>query len=149
MISVAGGKLTTWHAIGRRVAALALGGLGRREPPSAAGPLPGAAPPRVIDERLAARWPDLPADVRSHLGRHYGLVAADVLARADDRPALLERMHPDGPDIWAQVVHARDHEWAATVGDVTRGRTTVALRGLDDDRVRHQVDRLLAGGDGP
>ena len=55
------------------------------------------------------------------------------------------RMHPDGPDIWAQALYGRDREWAATVDDVVHGRTTVALRGLDDERVRAEVDRMLRG----
>jgi hypothetical protein len=31
------------------------------------------------------------------------------------------------------------------VDDVVHGRTTVALRGLDDERVRAEVDRMLRG----
>jgi glycerol-3-phosphate dehydrogenase len=52
-------------------------------------------------------------------------------------------LHPDGPDIVAQVVYARDSEWARTVDDVLRRRTTVGVRGLDDLAVRERVDTLL------
>jgi glycerol-3-phosphate dehydrogenase len=76
--------------------------------------------------------------------RHYGTRVAEVLAPAAGRPELLERIHADGPDIWAQVVYGRDHEWAETVDDALRGRTTVALRGLDDAAVRGATDRMLA-----
>ncbi len=70
-----------------------------------------------------------------------------VLAAARADPSLAGRVHPAGPDIWAQVRYARDHEWAATAQDVIRGRTTLALRGLDGPEVRAGVGRVLAGGD--
>ena len=57
MVSVAGGKLTTWHAIGRRAAAMALADIGRSAPPCRAAPLPGAAQPTEIDAALARAWP--------------------------------------------------------------------------------------------
>ena len=81
--------------------------------------------------------------MRTHLARHYGTRSAAVLAPAATAPELLQRVHPDGPDIWAQVAYGRDHEWAATVDDVVRGRTTVALRALDDATVREAVERML------
>jgi glycerol-3-phosphate dehydrogenase len=70
--------------------------------------------------------------------------ALDVLGPAGDDPALLEAVHPGGPDVWAQVRYARDHEWAATAEDVVRVRTTLALRGLDDAGVRERIERALA-----
>jgi glycerol-3-phosphate dehydrogenase len=144
MVSVAGGKLTTWRLIGARAARLALAPLGLR-PPARPVALPGAAPLAAIEQGLAASHPGLPADVRSHLARHYGTRSAAVLAPVDADPRLLERIHPGGPDIWAQVGYGRDHEWAETVDDVLRGRTTVALRALDDATVRAAVERMLRG----
>jgi glycerol-3-phosphate dehydrogenase len=143
MVSVAGGKLTTWRVIGARAARLALAPLGVGAGPRRPVPLPGAAPPAAVERSLAAAHPELPDDVRAHLARHYGTRAADVLAGAGGDPALLDRIHPDGPDIWAQAVYGREREWAATVDDVLRGRTTVALRGLDDERVRAEAERVL------
>jgi glycerol-3-phosphate dehydrogenase len=142
MVSVAGGKLTTWRLIGARTAGLALAPLGYRVPRRAA-PLPGAAPLARVERSLAETHPELPDDVRVHLARHYGTRAAELLGRGGDDPALLDRIHPGGPDIWAQVAYGRDREWAATVEDVLRGRTTVALRGLDDDEVRAATERML------
>jgi glycerol-3-phosphate dehydrogenase len=143
MVSVAGGKLTTWRLIGARAARLALAPLGGPRVPARPVALPGAAPLAAIERSLAASHPGLPADVRTNLARHYGTRSADVLVPADADPRLLERIHPSGPDIWAQVVYGRDHEWAATVDDVVRGRTTVALRALDDATVRQKVEEML------
>ncbi|WP_067967294.1 glycerol-3-phosphate dehydrogenase/oxidase [Nocardiopsis trehalosi] len=151
MLSVAGGKWTTYRHIGRTVIERL-----RREPsvPLAEDmsptlrtvPLPGIGRPEAVAHRLMAdQEPPARMDplVARHLATHYGSVALDIaeLVRAD--PALGERIHPDGPDIWAQAVHARDHEWAVTVDDVLRRRTTVTVRGLDDDGVRARVADLL------
>jgi glycerol-3-phosphate dehydrogenase len=144
MVSVAGGKLTTWRSIGARAARLALAPLGGMAVPAGPVALPGAAPLAAVERRLAASYPQLSSDVRSHLARHYGTRFAALLAPAGAQPQLLDRIHRDGPDIWAQAVYGRDHEWAATVDDVLRGRTTVALRGLDDVAVREAVTRMLA-----
>ncbi|CAM5387149.1 Glycerol-3-phosphate dehydrogenase OS=Streptomyces antimycoticus OX=68175 GN=SANT12839_024270 PE=3 SV=1 [Streptomyces antimycoticus] len=38
---------------------------------------------------------------------------------------------------------ARDHEWAETVDDVLRRRTTLTIRGLATDEVRANVQELL------
>ena len=53
-----------------------------------------------------------------------------MLAPTADRPELLERLHPDAPELVAQAVYAREAEWACTPEDVLRQRTTLALRGL-------------------
>ncbi|UVS79163.1 glycerol-3-phosphate dehydrogenase/oxidase [Actinokineospora sp. UTMC 2448] len=142
MLSIAGGKWTTYRHIGRMV--LDRLGLGARTLPTT--PLPGVAAPAAVAHRLVAdRSSGEPMDQRiaAHLATHYGTLALDLadLIRAD--PALAAPVHPDGPDIWAQVVYARDHEWAATPEDVLRRRTTLTLRGLDTPEVRDRVDALL------
>ena len=142
MVSVAGGKLTTWRLIGARAARLALAPLGLHAPTRPVA-LPGAAPLATVERALRTSHPGLPADVRTHLARHYGTRSANLLAPANADPGLLERVHPSGPDIWAQVVYGRDHEWAATVDDLVRGRTTLALRALDDATVRDTVEGML------
>lgn len=145
MVSVAGGKLTTWRAIGARAAGQALGDLGLHGPTGSSA-LPGAAPLPTVDAALRAGYPQLASDVRAALAHHYGMLALDVLRPAVAEPGLLERIHPDAPEIWAQVVYARDHEWAATAEDVLHDRTTLSLRGLAGDGVRDRVARILEGG---
>jgi glycerol-3-phosphate dehydrogenase len=136
MVSVAGGKLTTY----RRIALAALERLGVRVD-GRPRPLPGAA---GLD-----RVP-LPAELephtRSHLLHLYGSLAAEVLAPAADDPSLLEPLHPEGPDVAAQALYAGAHEWACTVEDVLRRRTTLALRGLASDEVGARVSDLLGSG---
>ena len=87
---------------------------------------------------------ELEPDVRSHLLHLYGSIAPEVLATAHDEPALLERLDPSGPDIAAQVRYAATHEWATSVEDVIRRRTTLFYRGLAGDHSRDVVAALLA-----
>lgn len=86
-------------------------------------------------------------DTARHLATHYGSLAFDIARLANESPELAERVHPDAPEIWAQVAYARDHEWAETADDVLRRRTTLTIRGLATDDVRDGVEKLLADRD--
>jgi glycerol-3-phosphate dehydrogenase len=155
MLSVAGGKWTTFRHIGRTVmnklTALPghplavdiepMGRLPRRVP------LPGIASPNAVAHRLlvegGAPGPRMAPDTARHLATHYGSLSFEIARLVAGAPALGERIHPDGPEIWAQAVYARDHEWAETVDDVLRRRTTLTIRGLDTEEVRARVAALL------
>jgi glycerol-3-phosphate dehydrogenase len=143
MVSVAGGKLTTY----RRIALAALSELrmefGLHRLQRAPVPLPGAVDPDQAAQHLASRWPDLEPAIRTHLVQLYGSAAEDVLAPAADDPDLLRPLHPHGPDIAAQAVYARAWEWASSPEDILRRRTTVALRGLDTDDVVLAMEALV------
>ncbi|WP_025274556.1 glycerol-3-phosphate dehydrogenase/oxidase [Haloglycomyces albus] len=144
MISVAGGKWTTFVHIGHKIVEAVraqLPGVGPIVPPT---PLPGAAQPGLVSRVIRAAHPQLPEATVRHLSRHYGSQSHRVLALAESDPRLLEPIHPDGPDIWAQVVWAIRHEWAHSVEDVLRRRTTVTVRGLDTQAVRQDVERMIA-----
>jgi glycerol-3-phosphate dehydrogenase len=115
MVSVAGGKLTTY----RRIALDALDHVGVRGLSHQPRPLPGAT---GLD-RIA--WPDdLDTPTRSHLLHLYGSLAPEVLAPAADDPSLLEPLVAGGRDVRAQDLYARTHEWARSDEDVLRRRTT-------------------------
>jgi len=155
MLSVAGGKWTTFRHIGRTVMKKLESLPGRPlgedfEPISELPkklPLPGVANPRAVAHRLLvdgpAPGPRMAADTARHLSTHYGSLAFDIARLANDNPELAERVHPDAPEIWAQVVYARDNEWAETADDVLRRRTTLTIRGLATDEVRGKVQGLL------
>ncbi|MFF2851728.1 FAD-dependent oxidoreductase [Streptomyces sp. NPDC058001] len=157
MLSVAGGKWTTFRHIGRTVmnklAALPGHPLGDdMEPMSRLPrrlPLPGIANPHAVAHRLlvdgGTPGPRMAADTAKHLATHYGSLAFDIARLANENPALGERVHADAPEIWAQVVYARDHEWAATEDDVLRRRTTLTIRGLDTAEIRAKVRDVLDG----
>jgi glycerol-3-phosphate dehydrogenase len=120
MLSVAGGKLTTY----RRIALDALEQLGVRNLDRAPRPLPGAIGLANVE------WPfELDASTRSHLLHLYGSRAADVVRPALDDPSLLEALVPGRPDLRAQDAWARARELALRDEDVTRRRTTGWLAG--------------------
>jgi len=119
MLSVAGGKLTTY----RRIALDALEQLGVRNLDRTPRPLPGAVGLAKVD------WPvELDPRTRSHLLHLYGSRAAEVVRPALEDPSLLEPLVPGRPDLRAQDLHAREHELALHDDDVLRRRTTGWLR---------------------
>jgi glycerol-3-phosphate dehydrogenase len=75
----------------------------------------------------------------------YGGRAGEVVATADQAPELLCRLHPDAPDIAAQVVYGLREEWATSASDVLLRRTTLALRGLATPEVVADVERIVEG----
>ncbi|MFI6286278.1 FAD-dependent oxidoreductase [Streptomyces sp. NPDC051018] len=155
MLSVAGGKWTTFRHIGRTVLNKLAVLPGRpladgMEPVSRLPrkpPLPGMANPRAVEHRLLAGGespgPRMAPDTARHLATHYGSLAFDIARMVREDPALGARVHPDAPEIWAQVVYARDQEWAHTADDVLRRRTTLTIRGLATDGIREKVTDLL------
>ena len=133
MVSVAGGKLTT-H---RRIALQVLNKLPSAVLPHPVKldntPLPGSA-------ALPPRPPGIDPQIYQHLAHLYGSELDRVLAYAAGRPQAFERIHPDGPDIWAQTEYARDEEWALTPDDMLRRRTTVSIRGLATPDLAKRLD---------
>jgi glycerol-3-phosphate dehydrogenase len=78
--------------------------------------------------------------VADNLASHYGTLALDLAGLIQADPSLGKLIHPDGTDVWAQVIFARDREWVCTANDVLRRRTTVTVRGLDTAAIRTQVE---------
>jgi glycerol-3-phosphate dehydrogenase len=138
MLSVAGGKLTTYRRIALDALERVRGPLGLRRVDRRPFPLPGAR--GAVERPLPVA---LDPDVEAHLRHLYGSRAARVLQQAVEDPSLLERIHPDGPDIVAQARFAVSDEWATTTEDILRRRTTVALRGLADEGAVRRVERVL------
>ena len=129
MLTVAGGKLTTYRrialdALGRMSAELGLSNVDRRPVP-----LPGATDAGNVAARIVTGW-GLEPSVAAHLAHFYGSRADRVVGLAAERPELLERLHPDAPDIAAQVVFAAQEEWATSADDVLQRRTSLGARSL-------------------
>jgi glycerol-3-phosphate dehydrogenase len=144
MISVAGGKLTTWRKIGIDVASLALSTIGRPGPDPGPVPLFGAADPERVTAELGLLHPQLSDASRGHLARLYGSLAHDVLAPALEAPELYELIVAGAPDLLAQARYAVEAEHALTAEDVLRRRTTISVRGLDA-AARDRIAPYLSG----
>jgi glycerol-3-phosphate dehydrogenase len=138
MVSIAGGKLTT-H---RRIAIDVLSRL--HEPRLSIVRLADRPLPQAGCSRIELIDGVIDPEVVEHVTGIYGSDALEVLAQRSLHANALERIHPRGPDVWAQVYHAVDREWATTVEDVVRRRTTVAVRGLATPGLRDEVARVVA-----
>ena len=125
LITIAGGKLTTYRVMARdvvdRVAARLHALDGRPLPPRAqtdTQPLPGgeAAELEVLVEAARARGAAEPT--ARHLVASYGSEAAAVLNLVDRDRRLGEPIVAGRPEIWAEVTYAVEREMAVRVQDV-------------------------------
>jgi glycerol-3-phosphate dehydrogenase len=155
LVSIAGGKLTTYRLIAASVVdrvlqALRRSGDARRFPPSRTGdtPLPGGRgdPVDLAAAALARDGHGLAPAVVGHLANRYGSRLEKLLGLVADDRRLGHPIVPSLPDAQAEVVEAVEHEWALTLEDVLRRRTQVALRVADAGAAAAEdVARLMAG----
>ena len=123
LITITGGKLTTW----RRMAKLAVDRVVEREGREAPCrtdviPLGQPAEPGELPEAVG-----VDADSRALLAARYGYAARDVLALCEGDPGLARRILPGSPDLVAEATFAARREQAQTVGDVLLRRTRLGL----------------------
>ena len=138
MLTVAGGKLTTFRRIALSVLRELQAELGLHRLDGRPYPLPGAAGGAPLGLPV-----DVTPELRAHLAGIYGSLTADVLAPAAVDPALLEPLAAGAPDVAAQVLYAATAEWAVSAEDVLRRRTTLALRGLETPELAERVSLLM------
>jgi len=136
LISIAGGKLTTYRLVAKTVVdrvvdALRAAGDRRRFQRSRTGevPLPGGAvPPATLAAALSRDGHGVAPAVIDHLAGRYGSRLDEVLGLVARDQRLGEPIVAGLPDPRAEVVEAVEREWALTLEDVMRRRTQVALR---------------------
>jgi len=143
MLSVAGGKYTTFRRIALEVVRALAPELGLHALDEHPAPLADAADPATMTTLLSARPYGLELELAQHLAHLYGAAAPSVASLALDDADLFEPLHPAGPDIAAQVVWARHAEWAEQVDDFLRRRSSLVFRGHDGADVRTRVATLL------
>lgn len=139
MISVAGGKLTTHRRIALDVLRKLPGDLTPRTLRPSDEPLPGTG--RLPHASALGAW--LEAPILDHLLHLYGSEVIRLHGYAALASNAFERIHPRGPDIWAQVYYAVEKEWALTVEDIVRRRTTLSIRGLATEHVCTRIASVL------
>src|SRR5215210_3326738 len=149
LISIIGGKLTTYRNLGRQTVDAVYKKLGTQPPKSATDrvPLPGGAV-RDLDAfatefKSRSGHPDVLA---SRLLKLYGARAYDVLDEAGDDPSLKESL-VSSPTVetglmGCEILYAFRHEMAQKLADVLLRRTMVAYGpnvGLDVDEAAAEV----------
>ena len=138
LLTVAGGKLTTYRRIALDTLERLRPDLGLHRLDRQPWPLPGA------DGLERVSFPvEVSPALRAHLLGLYGSLAPEVLEPALADPTLLEPLTPSAPDIAAQAVYAAEREWARNPEDILRRRTTLALRGLADAELTRRVEQLI------
>jgi glycerol-3-phosphate dehydrogenase len=131
LISLIGGKITTYRQAGQEIVDAVYRKQGRQAPPclTAALPLPGAILP--ADDRIqqaVQKYRELPITTIAYLFSVYGAIATEVLALTDAEPELADALLPPLPDIKAQIVYAMRSEYAQTLVDLASRRTTLAMQ---------------------
>ena len=123
LVTITGGKLTTW----RRMAKMAVDRIVEREGREAPCrtheiPLGMSAEPQELEA-----FGPVGEDSRDHLAGRYGHAAVEVLEIATSSPALAGRASPDLPDLVAEAAFAARREQARSLADVMLRRTRLGL----------------------
>ncbi len=140
MVTITGGKLTTW----RRMAKMTVDRLVDREArdaPCRTHEIPLGAPVAVAD---LPRVDGVPTTALAALAGRYGHAAHDVLAVARERPELAEPIVRELPDLLAEVVYAARREQARSLGDVLLRRTRLGLLAGREIAAGGEVARRVA-----
>ncbi len=167
IITIAGGKLTTYRNMAKDAVDAACSVLGIRTHCSTDKiPLPGGLSMdyeqylREAMPELASRYNVAPELVR-HLIGCYGAQTEKVLELAATDPVLGEVISPESRDVYAQVLYSIKEEGARTLSDIVLRRIPLGIaasRGLQqaekiahvaggelkwsDDERRHQIDEF-------
>jgi glycerol-3-phosphate dehydrogenase len=143
LVTITGGKLTTW----RRMAKLAVDRLVEREGREA----PCRTHEIPLGQAIAAedlpRVEGVPEASYARLAGRYGYAARDVLDVAGERGELAQPVVPGQPDLLAELAFAARREQARSLADVLLRRTRLGLldaRGLDGDALE-RAGRVLGG----
>jgi len=121
LVTITGGKLTTW----RRMAKLAVDRIVEREgreAPCRTHEIPLGHP--AHPDELASAGDEESAALLAH---RYGYAAREVLAMAEADPSLRGRIVPELPDLLAELPFAARHEQAVTLADALLRRTRLGI----------------------
>lgn len=145
ILTIFGGKLTTYRKLAEEVVDRLLPLLGRRAAPWTEGAsLPGGDLPRrdfaAFRAQLARRWPWLPAALAARFARSYGTRIERVLGDALDVAGLGTPVLPGLHE--REILYLRSEEWARTAEDILWRRSKLGL-GLAADATA-RLDGWLA-----
>ncbi|TMK38318.1 MAG: glycerol-3-phosphate dehydrogenase/oxidase [Actinobacteria bacterium] len=128
MITITGGKLTTW----RRMAKMAVDRLVEREARDAPCRTHEIPLGQAVQPDELPRVEGVPPESYAALAARYGHAAGEVLELAAGRGELAQPIVPGLPDLLAEVVQAARREQARSVGDVLLRRTRLGLLAAEE-----------------
>jgi glycerol-3-phosphate dehydrogenase len=123
MITITGGKLTTW----RRMAKMTVDRMVERDAREAACRTHEIPLGQSVAAEELPRIEGVEPDAYQALAGRYGHAAHEVLAIAAERGELAQAIVPGCPDLLAEVALAARHEQARSIGDVLLRRTRLGL----------------------
>jgi glycerol-3-phosphate dehydrogenase len=145
IITIAGGKYTTYRNMAEDVVNAACAKLGRKavcgtDKSPLAGSLPAPLEEYVKEAvpQMAERF-NLPPDTVRHLIHFYGSRAEKVLQLTKDDPLLAEPICSESRDIYAQIVYGVREESARTLSDIVLRRMHT---GITSSRGEAQAARI-------
>ena len=135
LVSVAGGKYTTYRVMGRDAVDAAVRGLDAKVPPSATQvtPLLGAEGYRVLWNQRArlARESGLHVERVEHLLGRFGSAIHDLLDEIRRDPSLGKPLEGADDYLRVEVRYAASHEGALHLDDVLARRTRISIETFD------------------
>jgi glycerol-3-phosphate dehydrogenase len=145
MVTITGGKLTTW----RRMAKMTVDAIVEREARDAPCRTHEIPLGQAVEPDALPRVEGVRDDAYEMLAGRYGHQANDVLAVAAERGELAQPIVPGGPpDLLAEAVYAARHEQVRSVGDALLRRTRLGLLAAGaltrDDGAARRVAQAMA-----
>jgi glycerol-3-phosphate dehydrogenase len=123
MLTITGGKLTTWRRMARMTVDRLVEREGR-EAPCRTHEIPLGRP---VAPSALPRLGALESGDYEHLAQRYGRAARELIAIAKDDPELARPILPGYPDLLVEVAYAARFEQALSIGDVLLRRTRLGL----------------------
>jgi glycerol-3-phosphate dehydrogenase len=123
MITITGGKLTTW----RRMAKMTVDRIVERDGRDAPCRTHQVPLGMAVEPADLPRVPGVPDDAYEQLAGRYGYAAHEVLRLAAEHAELAAPVLPSRPDLLAEAAYAARREQARSVGDVLLRRTRLGL----------------------
>jgi glycerol-3-phosphate dehydrogenase len=147
LLTITGGKLTTWRRMAKQVVDRMVTREGREAPCRTAEiPLGMPAGPDDLQPPAGISVDDLPDGSLELLAFRYGHAARGVLTAAAERAELARPIVPGQPDLLAEAVIAARVEQARSVADVLLRRTRLGLLAApqlrDADAVRAVAEAM-------
>ncbi|MFI5303334.1 MAG: glycerol-3-phosphate dehydrogenase [Nitrospiria bacterium] len=148
LISIAGGKFTTYRSIAEKAVDLVGRRLARtdlKECRTSVDPLYGGKLKKSFDRFLeedGKKWAgqyQIDLSIISHLIGQYGSRTKEVLNLVEKDRSLGERISPAFLNIKAEIVYSIEIEMALTLSDFLRRRTLLGLSGLNSQDVLLQI----------
>ena len=145
MLTITGGKLTTWRRMAKQVVDRLVEREGRLAPCRTDDiPLGMAAGERDLEPPEGLSEEQLPAGYRELLGFRYGHAARRVMGLVGERPELGRPIVEGQPDLLAEVAVAARLEQARTIADVLLRRTRLGILAAPQLRTADTVAEVAA-----